>query len=235
MKTIITTTLLCFIAHFLNGQLDQSQSSILSTGNTVLLPADYLRNNLVGNNNLPTNTVGSQYLNEEFSPSLVTINDTTTYNAMLRYNAYSDEIEMKNDDKITALFKRPYISAKIGDSTYEILDYTTADNQNKTGYFVVIRTNGSHKFYRKDYKIFKPGKQAASTYKKDTAPTFEDRRDYYVLLENNANLRGLKLKKKSITELLGKESELNSFIKKNKLDLKNESDLVKLFRYYNTL
>jgi len=234
MKTIVNLSLICLLSNFLNAQLDQSRSSIVSTGTNIHLPSDYLRNNLLGNNNLPKNTKGSPYLYETFLPSKVIINDSTTYNAMLRYNAYNDEIEMKKDEKVTALFKRPYIEAIINNSHYKILEYKSEADKNKTGYFVALTPLGKHQFYRKDIKVFKEGKKAASTYSKDVPPSFENMVNYYVVLENSTQTRLLKLKKKNLLSLLGDE-ELPSFMKKEKIDLKNEKDLIKLFQYYNTL
>lgn len=219
------------ISNFAIAQLDQSRSSIVSTGNNIHLPVDYLRNNLLGNNGVPENIVGSQYFDEEFKPSKVIINDTISYNAMLRYNAYVDEIEIEKDDKISGLFKREYLSAIIDGQEFSIKEYET-NNTNKKGYFIKL-VPGETALYKKTTKKYNPAKPAKSTYTKDIPPSFSDETSYYILSTNNAKLTAIKLKQKSILELLTRDAELKQFIKENNLDLKKELDLIRLFKYYN--
>jgi len=226
---LIFTSLL--ISNFSIAQLDQSRSSLVSTGNNIHLPVDYLRNNLLGNNQLPKNTVGSQYFIEDFIPSKVIINDSISYNAMLRYNAYVDEIELKKNDEISSLFKREYLSAIIENQEYIIKDYIN-DGTSKMGYFIKL-LQGKTALYKKQTKNYNPAKPAKSTYTKDTPPNFTDEINYFIQTENNKILTKIKPKQKSLLELLGNESELKKYIKKKDLDLKKESDLIKLIQYCN--
>ena len=52
--------------------------------------------NLMGNNILPDNIQGSPYLSDEFIPGKVVIKNDKPVMAALRYNAYQDEIQMKD-------------------------------------------------------------------------------------------------------------------------------------------
>lgn len=223
----------CLVTGFATAQLDQSRSSIVSTGNNIHLPVDYLRNELLGNNNLPDNVVGSQYFIQEFLPGKVVVNDSISYNAMLRYNAYSDEIEMQKDGKISGLFKRPYLSAIINNDNFTIQNFQTDAGQ-KVGYFQTLVT-GPVSLYAKKTKLYSPGKKATSTYTKDVPPTFTDEIDYFILNTNELVLQKIKLKTKSIIELLGEDVKLKKFAKENEIEIKKENDLIKLINYYNGL
>ena len=61
-----------------------------------------------------------------------------------------------------------------------------------------------------------------------------DNVDYYLLIDGKA-VR-IKKDKKSVEAALGsKQAELDSYIKANNLNLKNDADLAKLITQYNTL
>ncbi|CAL2085836.1 hypothetical protein [Tenacibaculum sp. 190524A02b] len=63
------------------------------------------------------------------------------------------------------------------------------------------------------------------------------KKSYYIHSIESDELIKTKLKKKSILKLLekGTKKEITSFLKKNKLNLKKEVDVIKLLNYYNTL
>ena len=70
----------------------------LAWGQTSLeLPSSYINNNTYGgiNTSLPPNVVGSPYLTEEFVKGTVFIEDEKPYVAMMRDNAYQDEIQVQ--------------------------------------------------------------------------------------------------------------------------------------------
>jgi len=123
--TTIISFLLTSVTIAQQAPLNPSRSTLISTGNNIRLPSDYLRNNLLGNNDIPNNLVGSQYANEEFQPGKIIVNDSVSYNAMLRYNGYTDEIELQKDGKVSSLFKRPYLTALINNENFSIRNYST--------------------------------------------------------------------------------------------------------------
>ena len=49
------------------------------------------------------------------------------------------------------------------------------------------------------------------------------------------NLNKVKLKKKSIIELLGSKTELEKYLKQEKINVSTESGLISLLNYYETL
>ena len=62
---------------------------------------------------------------------------------------------------------------------------------------------------------------------------FSASKDYYLML--GANLNKVKLKKKSIIELLGSKTELEKYLKQEKINVSTESGLISLLSYYETL
>jgi len=205
-----------------------------TTAQSVALPSNYIRDNILGNNDLPVDVQGSPYATENFIIGKVSINKDS-FRTLLRYNAYLDEIQVKeSEDKIISLLKRDYISAKIGNKTYAIHDFKNGKEDVRRGYFVELN-EGATKLILRERKEFVKGKKATSAYKNDTPSRLIDKKTYYIQEgDNPAQL--IKLSKKSILPHLSKhKTEVSQFISENKLKLKKEENIIKLLDYYSSL
>ena len=69
--------------------------------------------------------------------------------------------------------------------------------------------------------------------KKVTVEQFVKRETFYLI--EKGELRRLKISKKALLKELEQSKKLDSYIKKNKLKIKNDEDLVKLFAYYESI
>jgi len=199
------------------------------------LPTEYLNNSTLGgvNSGLPANVQGSPYANEEFVIGKVFVNDDKPYNGILRYNAYQDGIEMKTENGIITLLKRDYLSAQIADKLYLIENYIKNGAVRKT-YFVEL-SKGKARLLLKQGKKFVEERLATSSYSKDKPPKFEDENSYYIITEGNAALE-IRLRAKDVINALpDNKKELTAFVKKNKLKLKTEAEVIQLLEYYNSL
>ena len=65
---------------------------------------------------------------------------------------------------------------------------------------------------------------------------FADKSDLYISRQNDEKFYKVKKSKKQILEAFpGTEDEISSYIKAEKLDLKDEEDVIKLLKYYDSL
>lgn len=210
----------------------------LMIGQTILaqnldLPTAYLQNNTSGKNNIPANVVGSPYFEEKFIFGTVFIKDSESYNAKMRYNAYNDEIEMKEQGKTISLMKRDYIKAEMNGTMIAIHGYMSK-NLLKKGYFMELN-KGEAKLLLKKSMELSEGKKATSSYSKDSPPKFSAKEEYYISKNDNP-ANQIKLKAKDIINTLSdKKSELEAYVKENKLKIKTSEDAVLLVNYYNSL
>ena len=213
-----------------------NQSILSQNSNYIGLPPDYLRNDFLGNNKvLPPETVGSPYLNERFVASTITLNDTISYEESLRYNAFTDEIELSKSEGISALFKRPYLKAEIEGQKFVILDFEKDKGEKGTGYMIELVSDGNTKLYKRVTKVFQEGRQAESSYKANTPPQFLDE-EFYFLKTNEKKLAfKIKAKKKYLIEAIGSEDQLKSYIKEKALNLSDEKDLIDLIAFSNSI
>lgn len=115
-----------------------------------------------------------------------------------------------------------------------------------TSEFINIKNETNNDFYEilvegKDLKLLKKyncdiikGKETNGI-TQATADKFKITNDYY-LKKGDVELIKVKIKEKDILKLLSnKEQEVKKYIQDNKLNLKNENDLVELFKFYSTL
>jgi len=199
------------------------------------LPTDYISNTTTGglSSGIPSNVQGSPYANEEFVIGKVFVNDDKPYNGILRYNAYSDGIEMKTENGVITLLKRSYLKARIGGKLYLIESYKVNGTIRKT-YFVEL-SQGKARLLLKQGKKFVEARSASSSYTKDQPAKFEDERKYYIITEGNPGIE-VRLKNKEVLQALPDHNkEVQAFVKSNKLKMKNEGDVLQVLTYYNSL
>lgn len=155
---------------------------------------------------------------------------------LLQYNAYNDEIEIKDGDKTYSLLKSANVKAEINGEKFVIDYFLTKDGEEKEGYLIQLTTSGNAVLYYKPLKEYVPGKEPTSGYESYFPPQFVDKSEFYYRLNNSRSAQILKTKKKSLLQIFSdKEKEVKAFISANKLDLDERADLIKLFDYYNNL
>jgi len=207
----------------------------LSYAQNITLPTEYMNTTTYGglNSNIPANVQGSPYTNEEFLIGKVFVRDDAPYNGILRYNAYSDGIEMKTAEGVITLLKRDYLKATIDGKLYLIENYKKDGAIRKT-YFVELN-KGKARLLLKQGKKFIAARAASSSYSQDQPAKFEDETSYYIITEGNAATE-VRLKSKDVLQALpDHQKELQAFIKQKKLKLKTEEEVIQVLSYYNSL
>jgi len=178
----------------------------------------------------PNSYKGSPYYNRSFVVGEVFIDKKLIEtNAALRYNALTDEIEYKetlhNDqEQSKALLKAENLSAIINKDYFIFIK--------DKGYFLVLFEGNKLSLLKKISKKYCPPKKATTSLTKDFPAEFKNRFHYYLKDE----IGELTLIPTSKRESFFNENEkLKEFIKGQKLDLNNSSNLVKLVTYYDSL
>jgi len=187
-------------------------------------------------NNLAEGEIeGSPYLNETFAEGTVyTIQNDKYTGIPLRYNAYNDEIEFRNEkDEILALYPPESIDkVEIGNLKMEYIPYIFAKNT-RNGYFELI-AKGNASLFVKHEIVFKDAEEPGA-YKEAAPARFVKNPDAYYIQINNEPAEVVS-NKKSLLEILSDQyDEIDTFFKKNKIKTNNIDDLTKLVKYYNTL
>jgi hypothetical protein len=237
------------ISLFLNTQILLSQQNSPGTGSVARSP---LENDAVlkwlnaanksqlakGNQNLDVSSIeGSPYYNEEFISGNIYYLDKIYGNYPMRYNAFSDEVEIQRagSNKMESVYKSMSLSCDIESEKFVYAKYINQKGEAQEGY--LIRLNSSQKYilYEKKSKIYKEGKKAATSMHPSYPPKFEDKYEYFLSTDNGFPVY-FKPSKKELAELFGQEkaSNIKNFIKQNKIKLTNKEDLMKLIEYLNS-
>lgn len=154
---------------------------------------------------------------------------------LMRYNAFSDEIEIKKTEYDTdygALTKNPDIFVKIGSDLYMYVPYAGA--KDKGGYFQILTDGKKYDLYKRVTAVFREGKKAASTYERDRPHAFTQTTTYY-LVDNGTFFEMPKGKSKIMAMMKDKKKEVNDYVKVNKLDIDKEADLIQVISYFDSL
>ncbi len=189
-------------------------------------PAEMVRNFQMGNNKLPANVKGSPYIHETFLPGTVVIK-SQSYNTILRYNAYADEIEMKNErNENIALLKRDYILASFGGEEYTIINLGE-----KKGYVLALE-KGDISLFKRHTKEFVPEKKATSSYGNGKPAQLVDNISYYLVVGDKP-AKQIKLRKNDLIKLIG-EKKVKDYSKMSKSKLNSESEIINFIKNLNT-
>ena len=186
------------------------------------------------------NIKGSPYLNEEFVLGNISPNNKKF---LIRYNAYNDLFEVKKSkDSVLNLNKRNLnYTIQLGDLKFKSFMYSPTDNDSKRyGYFAIMTTlNDSVVLLKKFTKKFTKKQEASNSYTSDIPASFSSSasESYFLLIHKDKDkIIKIRLKAKDIYDSFPKKrNKIKTYIKSTKLKLKNESDLIKIINYINTL
>ena len=178
-----------------------------------------------------TDVIGSPFFNNAFvNGNVVLINGVKFQSVPLKYSSYNDELFFKNPkDESLLSFVVPVKSFELLGQTY-VNGFPAIDNFTENSFYELI-ANSSVKLLLKNFKTILENKpyNSASVEKK-----FEDNKIYYVF--RDGKMKRFKPSKKDLMETFAdKSSEIDVFLKKEKVDFKNNADLVKVFEYYSSL
>lgn len=171
--------------------------------------------------------VGSIYLNEDWEQATIKVNTNTTVKSMARFNAYHSEIELLIDNKVSALLPAEGIAVVLNNRVF-----TPIKLPHKTKPIFAERLvyghNSLYKVY--DVKINKAPSDAKllNLESNDMVSIISDH--YFIV---NDKIQKMPTNKKEFKTKL--PVEVTELAKKEKLSIKKEQDIIKLFELTNTL
>jgi hypothetical protein len=172
--------------------------------------------------------VGSIYLNEEWEQAtIVNLSNNKKIKLLARFNAYHSEIEILGEKEISALFTTDGIEVTLNNKSFVPLKI---EKRNKA-IFAEILFKGKYNLYKVfDIKIIRAPSDA-KLLNLESVDRVEIVNDYY-FNENGGEAVQVPKNKKSMKSVL--PSNFLEILKKEKLSLKKEEDLVTLFSLINS-
>ena len=181
-----------------------------------------------------TNYDGSPYLSEEFVSGEVYGTKKKFTGLLLRYNIFNDNIEFMQKSTTYALFAEPRIvKVLLGNEVY-VVEKHEVKGKMSYGYFARL-DSGKVTLLVKKIVRFTEEQEPKALQGEGTPAKFTRAADVFYYRIGNAETEKVGSLKSFIDSLPDKKDEVSSYAKKEKLGTKNETDLIKLVKYYNSL
>jgi len=171
---------------------------------------------------------GSPYLNKQFQSSyILKINGGEIRDMALRYNIYNDQMEFKKDGKIFSIaLPNEVVRINMGGKVFIYKSYMTAKNLS-AGYFQVM--------YEGDYQLLKKEQVVLVSPSEKTHPDdslrFERKSPLFYLRYGDGMAHLVNSQKNLIKTLQPIPQGVIDFIKSNKINTKDEKQLIELLEY----
>lgn len=180
---------------------------------------------------------GSPYLTKDFVAGQLCTNEGTLFiNAALRYNIYKDQIDYQLKGEIYYL-NNPFDFSFfiIGTDTFVYLAYSEDVGITKKGYFQLMYKGNSASLLRKKNIMYSPPKDPQPYAPSGNAQFLHKSDSYYIMFNGQLPVE-IKMNRRRVMEpFFHNTSLLEQFISENRLNFRNEKDLIKLVEFYNQL
>ncbi|WP_271767377.1 hypothetical protein [Aquimarina algiphila] len=179
---------------------------------------------------------GSIYLKSRYKESSVIDEKSSAYDAKLKYNIYNDGLEhTSKSGELYELVKRPTVHARIDGDYFYYCNFKSPRGLDREGYYVLVELTDRYRIYKRfTLEIKDPEKKAVVSSGIAEPGSIRTITSYYI--EEAEVIMELPLNKKEMLATFSdKENELKEYIKKEKIRLKKEEDLIRFVARYNAL
>ena len=180
---------------------------------------------------------GSKYLTENFNRAGISDFEDKVF--AVRYDVFNDQMEFQGGNNQIYIMSKDDRARKITfldtNNTYSIHDYISDENLTRSGYFVSLNSDSKYKILKKNKIVFIEEKASATGYDAPHPATYKKIKDrHYISISNEPAILVDTNKKRFSSIFIGQEKEVLGFIKKNKIKLSNDNDLLSLVEFMNT-
>ena len=185
------------------------------------------------------NTTGSPYYHDQYHKGSIYLNDKlAASNVLLKYNAYRDIFlavtDLNTPDELAQVVTKGQ-GMKVLVNNEEFITLPSVNNRYELQYYQVVVRGEKITLLKKNYKLFVEGSRATTSLTRDVPSTYSDRGDFY-LLSPSGDFTELPSSTKKVLALFPEDKKaLSAAVKKYRLNLKKDIDLVRFIGYYNRL
>ena len=183
---------------------------------------------------------GSQYFNENFKEAnLKYFGNDIKEGGYMRYNGFSDEIEMSstpgNWESDVILIKSKDVVPVIEGEKFIYLPYRLDDGRAVLGYLIEIFSGEKLNLYLKKKKTFMEAVEARTSLENSFPARYVESTDIYVSVDGDTPIPLKRTKKSIISFFDSNSSEVKAFIKSNRLKVNDIKSLIKIFEFAEKL
>ncbi len=180
---------------------------------------------------------GSPYTSNEFQPGELFYKDEKIGDIFYRHNALNEEIEIKeskNQQGIRGLNRDKNIIIKVDGKPLRFATFIDKGGNTMNGYLTQLVSGENYDLYRRVHVKFTEGQKSPNSFVKAVPSRFSQFTEYYVQKKGVDRIDELQQKKSKLFSLAENPEQkqlLKAFLKDNRLDVKNEEDLVRLVMF----
>ena len=216
---------LIFIFSILSSTLITAQQNVIGDMAALDKALEYQWFRSVFNKDL-NNIEGSPYHNDEFLSAKIS---NYPDKILARYNSFHDNVEYQKDGKILLLPK---------EKTYNVVVFEKTDEKlflHSNQYYFVLFVGKKLSLAKRTVTKLQEFVKATSGYEDNKPAKFYNDPDSYFLFMNNEAI-ALPKSQKKLAEMFPKnESEILTYIKQNKLNLKKENNKIEIVKFIDQL
>lgn len=184
------------------------------------------------NNSRTIELVGNAYLDKEYLLGHVFYEEKNMGAYMLRYNIFAEEFETPQTDGVSIVYRTSEVKVEMNGTMY-IFRYYLNEDHREFGYFEVIEQYENITLLKKYRKVLQEGKTAVTSFDVNRPNRLVDMEDYFLMINNNEIVLIKQSNRKLAKELKNYNVNLKPYLKKNKLNVKNEQDFQKALSFIN--
>ena len=178
---------------------------------------------------------GSEYLDENFlNGEILTMNSEHFKDIPMRYNVYLDNVEVRLPNGTICNLSEPDKIFQILVNKQVIVYTEYLSPEGKKSGFLFVLYDGASKLYRRYYKTFNEGRPTNGI-TPEIPPKIADKPLEYYIRAKDGTTSFCNSKKDLLSVMSNAISEIEDYLKKEKLRLNREDDLIKVVSYYDTL
>jgi hypothetical protein len=181
---------------------------------------------------------GSPYMSNTFESGQLYYGDELVGNIFYRYNAYNEEIEIKQENRqeepVRGLSKDKKIRLVTQGKPTSFKTFIDKSGNTKNGYLTLL-ASGDYNLYKHLKVTFKEAKKAENSFVQDSPAKFSQFTEYFLEDANGKRINEIEMSNKKIVQLVDgeKRNELKAFLKENKIKIKDVNDLYKVMDFLN--
>lgn len=182
-------------------------------------------------------TQGSPYFFTDFTDGWIKGTDGVEYDRVkMNYNGHTETFEVLQGDRFIELQESPYESISLLEpETQDTITFIRGVHADLRGKFIQLLYQSEQSTLVNQFSINFVENTVNTVGRKDVLKRFKRQNTYYIKLAKEPKLILVKGNKKSWTQAFGNKKTIEAFLKKNKLNLSEEADMVQLLQYIETL
>jgi hypothetical protein len=182
---------------------------------------------------------GSAYTTEVFLPGRLFYKDEFQSSVMYRYNAYAEEIEIKDVDipgaPVRGLARDKNIRLISPDGkSFKFETFIDKKGLTQNGYLTVL-AEGKYTLYKRYDVKYTQGQKAQNSFIKAQPPRFSKFTEYYLELNGRNRIDELELSNRKLLKLVdaNQKEALKQHLKEKKIKIKKERDILEVLPFLN--